>query len=230
MIIPILVSALASVAFDAAPAANPAPLREVRYKVSAGTRTYSGGEHYEGYSSRSNSTTDDGTVTVDITAVQGSELGIRLTELLHKTGHESVFTGAVMPDGLVSFPPESISEVSRELLQYFAPQFMPIDKIDVGASWDANASHGGVDIRTNYKITRVDGPLITLAEKQTVKIATQNVSISSEGTITLKPSLLVPINGDVRRVISRLTLTGNTTSQESLHFERTSDSRDVSAK
>ncbi|HME80986.1 MAG TPA: hypothetical protein VKF82_02805 [Candidatus Eremiobacteraceae bacterium] len=238
MLAPILISAVTIFAFAAAPApsATPAPaapagpLREVTYKVSFSDRTYSGGEHYSGYSSQSNVVADSGTVTVDITGVIGDALAVDVTEIMNKTGTPAKYSGSVLPDGSVNFPPDSIKPVTRALLQYFGTQFVPADKIAPDATWDVNEERGGVSVKTNYKVTKVDGAVVTLAEKQTIKIATQNATVTTDGTVTLKPSLLVPMSGDLHQVISRLSVSGETRDDVSMRFDRSSDSRDVPAK
>jgi len=235
MIVPMLVSAATIFAFAAAPAtpapapAN-APLREVTYKVSFSDRTFSGGEHYQGYSSNSTVVADNGTVTVDVTGVAGDALVVDVTEVMNKIGTPAHFSGSILPDGTVNFPADSIQPVTHELLQYFGTQFVPADKIAPDASWDVNVDRNGVSIKTNYKVTKVDGAVVTLAEKQSVKIASDNATITTNGTIMLKPSLLVPVGGDVHQLISRLTVSGETRSDISMHFERSSDSRDAPAQ
>lgn len=235
MLLPTLISALSVLAYASAPAATPAaakpaPLREVSYKVSIATRNYSAGEHFSGFSTQQNWSSDAGTVTVDITAVQNDALGISLTEIMNKTGNAATFNGSVMPDGTVMFPPESIQDVSRELLQYFGPEFVPADKLVQDASWDVNVNRDGVDVKTNYRVTKIVDTLVTVAERQTIKIAGQNLTISTDGTIVLKPSLLVPISGDLQRTVSRVTVSGDTKTETALHFERVSDSRDLPTK
>jgi hypothetical protein len=213
-----------------AQAAQPGPLREVAYKVSVGMKSYSGGEHFEGFSSSSRSSTDTGTVTVDINAVQNDVLGVSVTELLNQTGHPATFSGSVMPDGAVNFPPQTIQEVTRQLLHFFGAQLIPPDKLVQGATWQTSVNREGVDVETTYKVTKIDGPLLTLSERQTLKIASQNVTIATEGTVTMKPELLVPVNGDLRTTVSRVTAEGDTKTETSMRFDRVSDSRDQPAK
>jgi len=223
---------LASTGVAAAPQASQAPaqLRQVTYKVSFGTRTYSGGEHYEGYSSSSTATSQSGTVTVDVTAVQNDTIGVTVTELMSQSGAPATNSGAVMPDGTVSFPPDTIQDVTRELLQYFGPDLISPDKLTLGSTWDVNLDRNGVVEKTNYRVTKVDGPLVTLAEHQTMTFSGQNATVSTEGTITIKPSLLVPVSGDLHRIVNRLSLSGNNKTDVSLHFERVSDTLDQPAK
>lgn len=225
------VSLLASNAAPAQAAAAPAnqPMRQVAFKVTEGTRTYSGAEHYQGFSSQSTATADKGTVTVAIVSVQNDALGMNVTELMNSTGHESMYAGTVFPDGGVSFAPQTIQEVTREILQYFGPQFIPLDvqSLDVGKGWNSNYSRNGLNVTGEYKVVKIDGPLLTLAEKLTVKVPAQNVTMTTDGTVTLKPSLLVPISGDVHRTIRSLGANGATNTDLSLHFERISDTRDT---
>ncbi|MBV8170496.1 MAG: hypothetical protein JO219_01035 [Candidatus Eremiobacteraeota bacterium] len=215
----------------AAPAAQPpGQLRQVTYKVSTGTRTYSGGEHYEGYSSNSTATVDNGTVIVDVTAVQSDTIGMSVTEQMSAAGGPVTYNGTVMPDGSVNFAPDTIKDVTRELLQYFGPDMISADKLTLGSTWDVNLNSNGVVAKTNYKVTKVDGGLVTLAEHQTITFSTQNATVSTEGTVTLKPSLLVPVSGDLHRTVNRLSLSGNNKTDVSLHFERVSDTLDQPAK
>ena len=68
-----------------------------------------------------------------------------------------------------------------------------------------------------------------LAVNQTVKIAAQNVTVALDGTIVMKPSLLVPVSGDLHRTLRRLTTTGDTTTVSSYIFQRVSDTLDSAA-
>jgi len=213
-----------------APATQTGPLREVAYKVAVGVQTYSGGEHYQGFSSTSNSSSDSGTVTVDIMGIQNDSLSVSVTELMSQTGHPATFAGTVLPDGLVNFPPQSIQDVTRQLLHYFGAQLIPSDKLAQGASWQTSQNVGGVDVETTYKVTKIDGPLLTLSEQQTIKISSQSATISTNGTVTMKPELLVPVSGDLRTIVSRVTAEGDTKRETSMRFDRVSDSRDQPAK
>jgi hypothetical protein len=227
----LVVAATAAASAAPSPAAAPAangPLRQVTYKVSTAIKNYSAGEHYEGFSSQSTLSNDQGTVTVAITGVQNNALGMDVTELMNKTGHPSTFTGYVTPDGGVGFGNDTITDTTRTLLQFFGTKFIPPDKVDVGAAWSVAYDQNGVEMQSDYKVTKVDGTLVTIAFKQTLKMSAQASTISTEGAITLKPSLLVPMSGDIHKVVRRVSVSGDNKVDITEHFERVSDSRDTS--
>ena len=162
-------------------------------------------------------------MTVDINAVQNDSLSVSVTELMNQTGHPATFAGTVLPDGLVNFPPQSIQDVTRQLLHYFGTQLIPSDKLNQGASWQTSVNVGGVDVE-------IDGPLLTLSQQQTIKIASQSSTISTNGTVIMKPELLIPVSGELRTTVSRVTAEGDTKRETSMRFDRVSDSRDQPAK
>ncbi len=208
--------------------APPAILRQVTYKVSTAIKNYSAGEHYEGFSSQSTLSNDQGTVTVAITGVQNNALGMDVTELMNKTGHPSTFTGYVTPDGGVGFGNDTITDTTRTMLQFFGTKFIPPDKVDVGATWSVTYNQNGVEMQSDYKVTKVDGTLVTISVKQTLKMSAQASTITTEGSVTLKPSLLVPMSGDIHKIVRRVSVSGDNRVDITEHFERVSDSRDTS--
>ena len=220
---------LAASSSPSAPAAAGQPLRQVTYNVTQGSRTYSAGEHYEGYSSQTKATADHGTVNVAVLSVVNDVLQVSVTETMNNVGRPATFSGGVLPDGAVNFPADTISDVTRQILEYFGSDIEPKDKTVEGSSWDSGLNRNGVDLATHYKVTKVDGPLVTLSVNQTIKIAAQNVSVTLDGTIVMKPSLLVPVSGDLHRTLRRLTITGDTTTVSSYQFQRVSDTLDPSA-
>lgn len=213
------------------PSVTPAPyLRQVVYNVTIGETSTAAATQYEGHSSSGRSATDRGTVTVDIMAVANDNLGIEVTELMNKKGSPYTFKGAVTPDGTVLFEAASIEDVTRELLQYFGTHFVPPDKVNVGQSWTINYDRNGTQVQTQFTITKIDGDLMTLHELQKAKFQTYNETATTEGTIVLKPSVLVPVSGDVHKRLEGSGLETQRTQELTLHFERASDSRDTPAK
>src|SRR6202022_2717759 len=102
----------------------------------------------------------------------------------------------------------------RELLQYFGPHFIPSDKtVDVGSGWSIRFNRGGNDIQTEFKVVKVEGDLITLHETQTAKFSANNANATTDGTIVFKPSKLVPISGDIRKTLRRVTAEGGSTQE-----------------
>jgi hypothetical protein len=213
------------------PAATAAPwLRQVVYNVTVGETATGSSVQYEGRSSGGITATDRGVVTVDVMAVANDALGIQVTELMNKRGSPYTFKGAVAPDGTVLFEAASIEDVTRELLQYFAPQFLPVDKTTVGQAWTINYDRNGVQIQTQYTITKIDGDLMTLHEQQKAKFSTSSESATTDGTIVIKPSVLAPISGDVHKRLESFSGGTESNRELTLHFQRTSDSRDMPGK
>jgi len=212
------------------PAAQSGPLREVTYNVTYAERITAENVSYGGPASDSRATADHGTVKVDIMAIQDDNLGIEVTETMWKGGGPFTFKGVVAPDGTVTFPTRSIAEVTRELLQYFATGLIPPDKASVGSTWTTSAVRYNADVKNQYQVMKIDGDLLTLHANQDARFHTYGGRAQSDGTIILKPALLVPINGDVRKVIDSGTASGSYKDEVTMHFERVSDSRDVPGK
>jgi hypothetical protein len=234
MLVALIVGAL--LAASATPSAQPATttaaplLRQVVYNVAISAKNAGSTIQYEGRSSGGATSSDRGTVTVDVMAVANDSLGIEVIELMNSKGSPYHFKGAVGPDGTVVFELGTIGDVTRELLRYFGPQFLPPDKISVGQSWTNNFDRSGAQVQTQFTITKVDGELMTLHEQQKVKFKTRNQTVTTEGTIVIKPSVLAPISGDVLTRIEGFTGQSETVEELTLHFERVSDSRDTPEK
>ncbi len=202
------------------------PLRTVVYKVTQEWRSSAGSESYEGHNGGHGGNLDAGTVTVNIMAVGNNGLGIQVIELMNSKGSPYQFTGVVTPDGSVRFPAVSIEDVTRELLQYFATQFVPNETLDVGAKWQVNIQRSAFNVATQYTVKNVNGDVVTLDESQTAKVNTLSGSGSMTGTIDYKPSLLVPLRGDLHKTVTTSSAEGYTSDVLNMHFERVSDSRD----
>jgi hypothetical protein len=222
--------ATATPAPSASPAAQSGPLREVVFNVTYGDRITSGSVSYGGPAEDSRATGDHGTVKVDIMAIQDNNLGIEVTETMWKGGGPFTFKGVVAPDGTVTFPSRSISEVTRELLQYFATGLIPPDKVDVGSSWSASFVRYGADVKDQYQVTKIDGDLLTLHALQNVSFHGYSGTAKSDSTIILKPVLLVPVSGDIRKVVDGTSVSASYKEEMTMHFERVSDSRDAPGK
>jgi hypothetical protein len=207
-----------------------APLREVVYKVTTSLQISGNTQSYSGMGSTNQYTTDNGTVTVAVMAIQNNVLGVDVTELFNTKGRPATFQGNVTADGTVNFAAGSINDVTRELLQYFGPQFLAATTVDVGAKWKTSLVRGGATVDTTYSITKMDGPLLTIKEQQNVKMQATGATGTTTGDVVLKPSLLVPVKGDIQKVISQSTPEGFQKETLSLHFERVSDTRDQPSK
>jgi hypothetical protein len=224
----LFVLALAASAPSAQPAAaQPGALREVVYNVSSSLQQSTSRTAYQGRSTQNTSQTDSGTVTVDITGVDGNALLVKVTEVMKQKGGEQTFNGAVTPDGLVAFDAGSIDDSTRELLQYFGTQFYPADKNAVGDTWTNKYDRNGENVQTTYTITKVDGDELTLRENQTGKFSASSATMTTNGTVVVKPGILVPISGDVHRNLLTTDVSGEVRQEFSIHFERKSDTREA---
>jgi hypothetical protein len=224
-----LAALLATSAFlvaDATPPPAIAPLREVVYKVSTSLEVSGNVQSYEGMNTSNNFVTDQGTVTVDIMVIQNNVLGMDVTEVMDKKGTKSKYQGNVTADGVVNFSPSSINDASRELLPYFGPQFLALDAPNVGSKWVTSLTRSGAKVDTQYTVTKIDGPLLTLGVNQKVAIQSNGAAGNTTGSVVFKPSLLVPVSGDLHKVFTQTTPEGFVKQTLSVHFERVSDSRD----
>jgi hypothetical protein len=184
-----------------APNAQPAaPLREVVYKVVTSLRTSDSSEAYGGYNApapgSSGTTGTTGTVTVDIMAVGADgSLGVRVTELWNNltVARPISFDGAVAPDGSVEFDPSTIHDVTRELLSYFGTRFAPADGLAANTAWRLQQPYANGMVTTDYSVTAVNGSVVTIQKKQTIK----GYDVSSEGTIQYEATTLAPISGHI---------------------------------
>ena len=168
-------------------------------------------------------------MNVAVLSVSGDTLQVSVTETMNSTGRPATYEGTVLPDGSVNFGPDTIQDVTRQLLEFFGTGFEPKDKTGAGSTWDVGANRGGIDLTAHYGVTKVDGDLATVSVHETVKFAAQNASMTLEGMVVTKPALLVPVSGDLHRTIRRTTANGESQTIVSLQFQRQFDSLDPSA-
>jgi hypothetical protein len=209
---------IALVAAAAIGAATPQPLREVIYHVS--------------YTRRSTTiagagVSDHGTVTVDVMAVSHDELGLKVTERWTKNPTALVALGTVLPTGGLVFAPGAMSDVTDQLLPYFAPRFVPQRPLEPGVSWNVKDDRKGLAATTTYSVSAVQGTSVTINVKQVVTIHDAAHSlISSRGSVVYEPRLLVPLSGDFTKHLSVRVGGAQQTVTLSLHFARASDTRE----
>jgi hypothetical protein len=195
-----------------------------------------GGQSFTGAAQGESEQADHGTVTVDIIAIQNKILGVEVTEMMWRGGGPFTFKGTISPDGIVAFPERSISEVSRELLPYFAADLIPPGTdLSPGAGWtsvlDTRAPSGrSAVLHDQYKIIKVDGDLLTVRKLESASFAGTAATGTIDATVVLKPSLLVPIKGDIRKAIDNYNGTAGYRALLAMTFERVSDTRDMPAK
>ena len=222
-----LAAAVALTASGAAPAGDK-PLREVVFKVSYTRRQEIAAESFGGLdTSANNATGDSGTITVDIMAVQGNTLGVKLTELWKSKERSATFLGNVAPDGSVNFGDQPISPVARDVLPFFAPLFATDRSLDPGSAWTANFSGTAANVQTRFEVRSIDGPLVNLDETRTLKVkSARGMDSVTTGKIAYKPSLLVPISGTLSERQARSGMGATNQISTVYNFERVSDTRD----
>jgi hypothetical protein len=209
---------IALVAAAAIGTATPQPLREVVYHVS--------------YTRRSTTTTaaaasDHGTVTVDVMAVSHDALGLKVTERWTKNPTALVALGTVLPTGNLVFAPGAMSDVTDQLLPYFAPRFVTQQPMQPGVAWNVKDNRKSLTATTSYSIAAVQGTSVTINVKQIITISDATHSqISSRGSVVYEPHLLVPLSGDFTKHLSVRISGAQQTVTLSLHFARASDTRE----
>lgn len=208
----------ALIAAAAISAPTPQPLREVVYHVSYVRHTNASAGDGDG---------DHGTVTVDVMAVSHNALGLKVTERFSKSPKALVALGTVEPTGNVVFAAGALTDVTYQLLPYFAPQLAPPQPLEPGVAWSVKDDRKALTAKTSYSVMSVQGTSVTIGVKQTVAVHDATHSqITSSGTVVYEPRLLVPLSGDITK---RLSLKLNGAAQTvmlSLHFARSSDTRD----
>ncbi len=223
----------------AAPAPSPSavqtvpqagPMRVVTYNVTWSTNIVHGEMGYGGLNQVQSNHADRGTVSVAVMAIQDENLGVEVTETMQRGGGPFKFKGVISPTGIVTFPAESISEVSRELLRYFATELIPPNDTEIGSTWQTVYDLHVVKVQNQYKVIKIDGDLLTLQSTQQAKFNTFSGTTTSEGTIVLKPSILAPVSGTVRKIIDEFISGDQQREEYNLQFDRVSDSLDSKPK
>jgi hypothetical protein len=211
------------VAIVAAAAINAAaqhPIREVIYHVSYIRRTAS---------VAGAGVTDHGTVTVDVMAVSNNALGLKVTERWSKNPASLVALGTVQPTGSLTFAPGALSDVTDQLLPYFAPLFVPQRPLLTGVTWNAKDVRKGLTANTSYAVTAVQGTSVIIGVNQSLTVLdTTHVQIASTGSVVYEPRLLVPLSGDFTKHLTAKVGGATRSITLTLHFARSSDTREPS--
>ena len=222
--------------------ATPAPIREVVYKVSFTRRLDANQEVYGGqtsddmghthqnppFNSKEGLATDSGTITIDVMQVAGDTLGIRLTERWQGSTPSDTYLGNVGADGSVNFSNPQVSDVSKTILGFFSPGFLGGRYVDKGVSWTQDASGGGLTVSTKYTVGNVDGSIAAVDETTTIKSNNvRSMDTLTTGSITYKPTKLVPIAGTVHSLGYRSDAETSTDVTTIINFQRVSDSLDT---
>lgn len=233
---PMLCALILSVAI-----ASPAPIREVVYKVSFTRRLDANQEVYGGqtsddmgvmhqnppFNSKEGLATDSGTITIDVMQVAGDTLGIRLTEHWQGSTPSDTYLGNVGADGSVSFSNPQVTDVSKTILGFFSPGFLGGRYVDKGVSWTQDASGAGLTVSSKFTVGNVDGSIAAIDETTTIKSnSVRSMDTLTTGSITYKPTKLVPISGTIHSLGYRSDAETSTDVTTIINFQRVSDSLD----
>jgi hypothetical protein len=241
-----MIAAIALALLVSAPAAapQPTPLREVVFKASSlrkeslaigtygghvtgGGDTPGGGFGEPSPTSKNNAALLEGTVTVDVLGIEQDVIKVRVTEDFKSTSAPSSYQAYIAPNGLVRFETQEPSVIARYLLPLFGSKFAASTTLANGDAWNVNLKTDAVDVQNTYTIAGQDGSVLLLTETQTVRLnAARGMNYNVRGKLKYKPSLLVPISGDIDERGNRNTMDSTDEMTTTVHFERVSDTLD----
>lgn len=238
--IALIVSALLADVPAAAP--QPTPMREVVYKVSSirhedlaigtyGGRVAMGDTPNIGTSnptSKQNATLEEGRLEVDVLGIQQGVMRVSVTESFNSRSSPLTYGAYITSNGLVRFERLDASVIARYLLPLFATKFLAAQTFNPGDAWHVDLKTDAVDVQNIFTISGQDGALLLLDERETVKLNTAHgMNYTTYGKLKYKPSMLVPITGDINEKGARSTMDTVDTLETTVHFERVSDSLDT---
>jgi hypothetical protein len=227
------------------PAPSLTPLREVVFKCSSLRREALTIETYGGQvanpsgqsndpvlfepqpTSKVNATLQDGTLTVDVIGIQQDVIKVRVTEEFKNRPAPLTYEAYVAPNGLVRFDAAEPSPIARYVLPLFGTKFAASTTLSSGDSWHVDLQTNAVNVQNIFTITGQDGPLLLLQELETVRLSSAHgMNVNVRGKLRYKPSMLVPISGDIDERGNRGTMDSTDEATTTVHFERMSDTLD----
>lgn len=246
-----MIAAIALALLVNAPAATPAvapqptPLREVVFKVSSlrkeslaigtygghvagpGDAPGTGGYGEPNPTAKNNAAMLEGTLTVDVLGVEQDVIKVRVTEDFKNTSAPSSYEAYIASNGLVRFETQNASVIARYLLPLFGAKFAASSTMANGDSWHVNLKTDAVDLQNTFTITGQDGALLLLSETETIRLSSaRGMNYNVRGKLKYKPSLLVPIAGDIDERGNSSTMDTSDEETTTVHFERVSDTLD----
>jgi hypothetical protein len=251
----IAVFVLVIVVSSAPPAPPATPMREVVYKVSSLHREDLAIETYGGQVAQQNdapvtgvgqsqpvasepgptakhsASLQEGTLTVDVLGVQQDVIRVSVTENFKNSSAPVTYEAYIAPNGLVRFMTQEPSSIARYMLPLFGTKFAASSTLNAGDSWHVDLKTDVVDVQNIFTISGKDGNVLLLDEREIVKLnAAHGMNYNTYGKLKYKPSLLVPIAGDINEKGSRSTMDTVDTLTTTVHFERVSDTLDISTR
>jgi hypothetical protein len=229
-----------------APAPQPTPLREVVYKVSSLRReslaigTYGGhvamdqtqpgvapGIGEPNPTSKNNVALLEGTLTVDVLGIQQDVIKVQITEEFKSVSVPNSYDAYIAPNGLVRFDTQDPSPIARYLVPLFGSKFAASATLATGDSWHVDLKTDAVDLQNTFTIAGQDDTLLLLTETETIRLSSaRGLNYNVRGKLKYKPSLLVPISGDIDERGNRSTMDSTDETTTTVHFERVSDTLD----
>ena len=242
-----MVAAAALAFLIVTPAPQPTVLREVVYKVtslttqslSRGTfggyvpnpdahnnsRMGSSGAFEPAPTSKTAGSHQEGKITIDVLDVVGDVVHVRLAEDFVSRASPYSYEAFVEPNGLVRYNAEAPSSIAEYLLPLFGTRFAASATLANGDSWHIALKTEAVSVDDKFTIMGRDGAVLMLDESGSVKMTSaRGMNLDVRGKLKYKPSLLVPISGDVDERGSRSTADTLNQIETNVHFERLSDS------
>lgn len=179
------------------PPASPPPLREVVYNVNTALQINQTMQSFEQTAPATTAQTSQaGTVTIDVLAAgPDGTLAVRAIENWQGTPRPVSFEGIVSPDGTVIFPPQTINDVTREILSYFGTKFVPDTTITQGTRWHTLQNYANAQVETDYSITKLENNLASVHEEQSV----EHFNVSAHGDVQYDAATLAPVSGLVTK-------------------------------
>jgi hypothetical protein len=190
--IALAVATTTGTANNSAPA-SPPPLREVVYNVNTALQINQTIQSFEQTAPATTAQTSQaGTVTIDVLAAgPDGTLAVRATENWQGTPRPVSFEGIVSPDGIVIFPPQTINDVTREILSYFGTKFVPDATITQGTRWHTVQNFANAQVETDYSVTNLKNDLVLIHEDQSV----EHFNVSAHGDVHYDAATLAPVSG-----------------------------------
>jgi len=228
--------------------AQPTVLREVVYKVTSlttqelsrgtfggyvpnpdehnGPRTGQSTGYFEpAPTSKTSGSRQEGKITIDVLDVINDVVHVRLSEDFVSRAAPYSYDAYVEPNGLVRYITDEPSPIAEYLLPLFGTKFAASPTLSDGDTWHITLKTEAVNVDDMFTIKGRDGQVLLLDEFGSVKVTSAHgMNLDVRGKLQYKPSLLVPISGDVQERGSRSTADTLRAMQTEVHFERLSDS------
>ena len=240
-----MVAAVTLVFLITAPSPQPAVIREVVYKVTSLTTQSITHGTFGGYvpdpnearpgqgnpafepqpTSKTAGSHQEGTFTIDVLDVIQDVVHVRCSENFASRAAPYSYEAFVEPNGLVRYNTDVPSSIAEYVLPLFGTSFAASPTLSNGDSWHIILKTNVVDVDDMFTIMGREGQVLTLDEHGSVKLTSvHGMNLYVRGKLKYKPSLLVPISGDVQERGSRSTADSTNEIQTDVHFERLSDS------